>query len=179
MMDAGLAGRGAGAGRPARRDSRAPPARPSGYRELLAHVEDGAPLADGRGGGGPRAPGSSPGARRSWFRRDPHGSTWAESPAEAGDAARRGRPVTGARLEAPDRLRDMGEVHATKHQGAGNDFLVLLDPDDTIRLSVAQVRLLCDRRRGIGADGIIRVARAATAATSPCSCTTRTVARPR
>lgn len=48
-------------------------------------------------------------------------------------------------------------MHATKHEGAGNDFLVVLDPDDAIRLSVAQVRLLADRRRGIGADGIIRV----------------------
>jgi diaminopimelate epimerase len=48
-------------------------------------------------------------------------------------------------------------VHCTKHEGAGNDFLVVLDPDDTLRLSVGQVRLLCDRRRGIGADGIIRV----------------------
>ncbi len=48
-------------------------------------------------------------------------------------------------------------MHATKHEGAGNDFLVVLDPDDTIRLSVAQVRLLADRRRGVGADGIIRV----------------------
>ncbi len=48
-------------------------------------------------------------------------------------------------------------MHATKHEGAGNDFLVVLDPDDTVRLSVAQVRLLADRRRGIGADGIIRV----------------------
>ena len=51
----------------------------------------------------------------------------------------------------------MGAVHATKHEGAGNDFLVVLDPDDSIRLSVAQVRLLADRRRGVGADGIIRV----------------------
>jgi diaminopimelate epimerase len=48
-------------------------------------------------------------------------------------------------------------VHATKHEGAGNDFLVVLDPDDALRLSVAQVRLLADRRRGVGADGIIRV----------------------
>ncbi len=52
----------------------------------------------------------------------------------------------------------MGSVHASKHEGAGNDFLVVLDPDDSIRFSVAQVRLLADRRRGIGADGIIRVA---------------------
>ncbi len=51
----------------------------------------------------------------------------------------------------------MGFVHATKHEGAGNDFLVVLDPDDSIRFSVAQVRLLADRRRGVGADGIIRV----------------------
>jgi diaminopimelate epimerase len=51
----------------------------------------------------------------------------------------------------------MESVHASKHEGAGNDFLVVLDPDDAIRLSVAQVRLLTDRRRGIGADGIIRV----------------------
>ena len=48
-------------------------------------------------------------------------------------------------------------VHASKHEGAGNDFLVVLDRDDSIRLSVAQVRLLADRRRGVGADGIIRV----------------------
>jgi diaminopimelate epimerase len=48
-------------------------------------------------------------------------------------------------------------VHCTKHEGAGNDFLVVLDPGDGLRLSVGQVRLLCDRRRGVGADGVIRV----------------------
>jgi diaminopimelate epimerase len=48
-------------------------------------------------------------------------------------------------------------VHCTKHEGAGNDFIVVLDPEDALRLSVGQVRLLCDRRRGIGADGIIVV----------------------
>ncbi|HEX3334733.1 MAG TPA: diaminopimelate epimerase, partial [Acidimicrobiales bacterium] len=48
-------------------------------------------------------------------------------------------------------------MHATKHEGAGNDFLVVLDPDDAIRLSGALVRLLADRHRGVGADGIIRV----------------------
>ena len=52
---------------------------------------------------------------------------------------------------------DNGGVKASKHEGAGNDFLVVLDPEDAIRLSVAEVRLLADRRRGIGADGIIRV----------------------
>jgi len=52
---------------------------------------------------------------------------------------------------------ETGTVRCSKHEGAGNDFLVFLDPDDTLRLSVGQVRLLCDRRRGIGADGVIRV----------------------
>ena len=70
-------------------------------------------------------------------------------------------------------------MRATKHEGAGNDFLVVLDPDDAIRLSVAQVRLLADRRRGIGADGIIRVGPGAGAATSPWSSATPTAARRR
>jgi diaminopimelate epimerase len=48
-------------------------------------------------------------------------------------------------------------MRASKHEGAGNDFLVVLDPDDALGLTVGQVRLLCDRRRGVGADGIIRV----------------------
>jgi diaminopimelate epimerase len=50
-------------------------------------------------------------------------------------------------------------VHLTKHEGAGNDFLVVLDPDDKLRLSGDQVRLLCHRHRGVGADGVIRVGR--------------------
>ncbi|MGP0031044.1 MAG: diaminopimelate epimerase [Acidimicrobiales bacterium] len=48
-------------------------------------------------------------------------------------------------------------MHCTKHEGAGNDFLVVVDPDDTFRLSGGQIRLLCDRHRGLGADGVIRV----------------------
>ena len=50
-------------------------------------------------------------------------------------------------------------MHLTKHEGAGNDFLVVLDPDDSLRLSGEQIRLLCHRHRGIGADGVIRVGR--------------------
>jgi diaminopimelate epimerase len=48
-------------------------------------------------------------------------------------------------------------VRGSKHEGAGNDFIVVLDPGDDLRLSVGQVRLFCDRRRGVGADGIIVV----------------------
>lgn len=47
----------------------------------------------------------------------------------------------------------------TKHHGAGNDFLVVLDvdPDAPVPPVTAELaRRLCDRRRGIGADGLIR-----------------------
>lgn len=45
----------------------------------------------------------------------------------------------------------------TKGQGTGNDFVLYLDPDGSNDLSVSQVVELCDRRFGIGADGVIRV----------------------
>jgi diaminopimelate epimerase len=53
----------------------------------------------------------------------------------------------------------MGEgtrLRLSKHHGSGNDFLVLLDPDNDWALSGHQVRALCDRHRGIGADGLVR-----------------------
>jgi diaminopimelate epimerase len=45
-----------------------------------------------------------------------------------------------------------------KYQGVGNDFVMFADPDDRLSLSPETVRALCDRRFGIGADGVIRVA---------------------
>ncbi|HUI04595.1 MAG TPA: diaminopimelate epimerase [Acidimicrobiales bacterium] len=47
-------------------------------------------------------------------------------------------------------------LHLTKHHGAGNDFLVHLDTHGRGALSGEEVRALCDRHRGIGADGLIR-----------------------
>ncbi|MBO0713502.1 MAG: diaminopimelate epimerase [Acidimicrobiales bacterium] len=44
----------------------------------------------------------------------------------------------------------------TKHHGLGNDFLVLLDPDDRHPLRTEVVAALCDRHRGVGADGLVR-----------------------
>ena len=40
----------------------------------------------------------------------------------------------------------------TKMHGCGNDFIVVEGPAD---ISAERVRELCDRRRGIGADGIL------------------------
>jgi diaminopimelate epimerase len=46
-----------------------------------------------------------------------------------------------------------------KHHGLGNDFLILLDPDGSQPIGAGLARALCDRHRGIGADGLIRVTR--------------------
>jgi diaminopimelate epimerase len=43
-----------------------------------------------------------------------------------------------------------------KGHGTQNDFVVLLDPHGSFELSEGQVRALCDRRRGLGADGVLR-----------------------
>jgi diaminopimelate epimerase len=50
-------------------------------------------------------------------------------------------------------------MRLTKHHGLGNDFLVLLDADGSHSLTPEQVRALCDRHRGVGADGLIRATR--------------------
>jgi diaminopimelate epimerase len=52
-------------------------------------------------------------------------------------------------------------VRFLKGHGTENDFVLLPDLDDTLDLDAATVRALCDRRRGIGADGVLRVVRRA------------------
>lgn len=44
-----------------------------------------------------------------------------------------------------------------KVNGAANDFVVIDNRDGTVVLTGAQVERLCDRRRGIGADGLILI----------------------
>ncbi len=51
------------------------------------------------------------------------------------------------------------DLRFTKYEGAGNDFVMLLDLDDERSLEAPAVVALCDRRKGIGADGVIRVVR--------------------
>ncbi len=47
-----------------------------------------------------------------------------------------------------------------KGHGTGNDFIILPDVAGQLELSPGLVRRLCARRTGIGADGVLRVARA-------------------
>ena len=48
-----------------------------------------------------------------------------------------------------------------KGHGTENDFVILLDPDGVEGLTAGFARRLCDRRAGIGADGVLRAVRAA------------------
>jgi diaminopimelate epimerase len=54
-------------------------------------------------------------------------------------------------------------VEFAKGHGTQNDFVVLLDLPAAIDLHPAAVAALCDRRRGLGADGILRVTTAGAA----------------
>ncbi|MDQ1655982.1 MAG: diaminopimelate epimerase [Cryptosporangiaceae bacterium] len=48
-----------------------------------------------------------------------------------------------------------------KGHGTENDFVILPDPGGELRLSPREVAALCDRRTGIGADGVLRAVRSA------------------
>ena len=49
------------------------------------------------------------------------------------------------------------EISFTKMNGAGNDFVVLDNRDHRYDLSKDQIAQLCDRHRGVGADGLLAV----------------------
>src|SRR5688572_21947907 len=52
------------------------------------------------------------------------------------------------------RIGETGRVlRLSKHHGLGNDFLIRLDGD----VDAAMARAVCDRRTGVGADGLISV----------------------
>ncbi|MFF0011586.1 diaminopimelate epimerase [Streptomyces sp. NPDC005374] len=48
-----------------------------------------------------------------------------------------------------------------KGHGTENDFVIVPDPENTLDLSPTAVAVLCDRRAGIGGDGLLHVVRSA------------------
>ena len=54
-------------------------------------------------------------------------------------------------------MTDNAALHFTKGHGTENDFVLVPDLDASRDLTAEQVRLLADRRAGIGGDGVIRV----------------------
>ena len=60
---------------------------------------------------------------------------------------------------SPQSPSPAGPVAFAKGHGTENDFILLPDPDGRLEVSPQLVRLLCDRRAGLGADGLLRVVR--------------------
>lgn len=51
-------------------------------------------------------------------------------------------------------------LHFSKYQGTGNDFVILDNRANRYKLKPEQIRFLCDRRFGIGADGLMMLGQA-------------------
>ena len=49
----------------------------------------------------------------------------------------------------------MSKIHFHKYQAAGNDFVLVDNREQKLSFSVSEISKLCDRRFGIGADGLI------------------------
>jgi len=56
------------------------------------------------------------------------------------------------------------ELRFAKYEGTGNDFVMVVDLEDERQVTAEEVVKLCDRRVGIGADGLIRIVRSGDAA---------------
>src|SRR6202011_4650963 len=52
----------------------------------------------------------------------------------------------------------------TKMNGAGNDFVMLDNRAGSIQLTAGQIARICDRHRGVGADGILLLEKASNGA---------------
>jgi diaminopimelate epimerase len=68
-------------------------------------------------------------------------------------------PMTPALPAARPALSALSAL--TKGHGTENDFVIVPDVAGELEISAAEVAKLCDRRAGIGADGLLRVVRTA------------------
>ena len=120
-----------------------------GYQQVVAALDGCVPYSRGDLGAAAadtvRATRRFVRRQRSWFRRDRR--------------IRLARPGAGPARAGPSYPGSMTGIPFTKGHGTQNDFVVLPDPDGTLDLTAARVAALCDRRRGLGADGVLRVIR--------------------
>jgi diaminopimelate epimerase len=61
----------------------------------------------------------------------------------------------------------VADLRIWKFHGTGNDFVMVEDLDDVSPLTGPLVSALCDRRFGVGADGVIRITRAEEGSDAP------------
>lgn len=47
------------------------------------------------------------------------------------------------------------DIQFSKYQGTGNDFVIIDNRDGSVQLSNTQIAFLCDRRFGVGGDGLM------------------------
>ncbi|MFE0425543.1 diaminopimelate epimerase [Streptomyces sp. NPDC058953] len=71
--------------------------------------------------------------------------------------------VSTAQPSRPPRetARPAAPIAFLKGHGTENDFVIVPDPDNALDLTPAAVARLCDRRAGIGGDGVLHVVRSA------------------
>ena len=68
-------------------------------------------------------------------------------------------PRPAGETDTRDKLQPVIEYSFVKGHGTENDFVLVPDANGQHELSAEQVARLCDRRSGIGGDGVIRVVR--------------------
>src|ERR1700755_2085011 len=105
----------------------------------------------------------------------PRGNRRSSAPVATCDGSGRGSVATTgspgwtaqAPTTSPTRCGSGGtypdQVKFAKGHGTQNDFVLLPDPDGRVSLTPAAVGVLCDRRQGLGADGVLRVTTAGAA----------------
>ncbi|WP_285726415.1 diaminopimelate epimerase [Psychromicrobium xiongbiense] len=58
-------------------------------------------------------------------------------------------------------MESLSGVAFRKGHGTGNDFVLLRDAEGALALDASTVAVVCDRRRGVGGDGLIRAIKSA------------------